>query len=502
MFYHAKTSEKSIKYISLDVDNPRLIGYKRRGSFGKQSEIVKILVENYEVIDICKSILNNGFHPDEILIIIPKSENSRGSIVVEGNRRLCACKILLNPDIIKGTTQYFTARKFKNHPNYELVIKFIDKLNVVELPGRIEAASYLASKHTQIPIKGWSVYTQGAYYLGLKSAETKLSELRSKLNDQVSLTRIKQVVFFYQLSEYILDMECWTTEELSYLVKNIDNLKIEAIIRLISSSDFKTSIGIITIDDKGILKASGFSQEGFNRVMERLARDAHFNEKSDGSSVISTRQENKTEIRDYLEELADVRDTTSSEDEDELEQELTLSGAEVEDDNGEAEDTSVQADPKSSKRGQRKWTRLISESTPSPTSMPKLADLIDEAKKLNVTNYKYSSMLLARSIMEIMLKIRIKENNLEKEIKDKYREKSGDFENILRFSLANIRNLSDDASVQKAIKNVIEGLLTRDKEILNLTNHNEIQVLSEKDVLHVRSAVQTFANAFLNNAVE
>ncbi|MGL6152385.1 MAG: hypothetical protein ACRC1N_14565 [Aeromonas sobria] len=497
MFLHRKTVERSIKNISLDIDNPRLIGYKRRGAFKTQNEIIKVLAESYDVIDICNSILKNGFHPDEILITIPKGDSGRSSIVVEGNRRLCACKILINPDLLKGSSVYLSAKRLKSHENYAMIVSSIARVNVVELPGRREAASYLASKHTQEPIKRWGVYTQGAYYMGLKSAEMKLAELKSTLNDQVPLQRIKQVVLFYQLSEYILDMECWSVEEQSYLVSNIDRLKIEAIVRLINSLEFKDNVGTIRIDEKGNLRSSGFSKDSFSRVMEKLARDAHFNEKDDGSNVITTRQENKEEITAYIEDVADIKQSSINEDEDEDEDEdMLLSGTDEEADTGEAEN---HQEPEQKVGGRasnkRKWTRLVSEGTPSPISMAKLADLVDEAKKLNVKNYKYSSVLLARAIIEITLKLVIKNKGLESELKATYRDRSGDFENILKFSETKIRDLSDDPSVQKAVRSSIQSLLTRDKEIMNLTNHNEIQILSDKDALHIKGIVQTIADS-------
>lgn len=501
MFLHRKTVEKSIKYINLDIDNPRLIGYKRRGAFKSQNEIIKVLAEHYDVMEICSSILNNGFHPDEILITIPKGEGGRSSVVVEGNRRLCACKVIINPELLKGTAVYLSAKRLKSHTNYLTVVASIAKLNVVELPGRKEAASYLASKHTQSPIKGWSVYTQGAYYMGLKSSEMKLAELKSTLNDQVSLTRIKQVVLFYQLSEYILDMDCWSVEEQSYLISNIDSLKIEAIIRLIGSLDFKKNIGTIKIDEKGDLRASGFSKDSFNRVIEKLARDAHFNEKDDGSNIITTRQENKDEMADYIEELINAKQFGVDE-EDHDDGDMLLSGTDESADTGESEGNKEPSastnipDPR-----KRKWTRLISETTTSPISMAKLADLVDEAKKLNVKNYKYSSVLLARAIIEITLKLVIKNKGLESDLRAMYKERAGDLESILKFSEIRIRELSSDVAVQKALRSSIQSLLSRDKEIMNLTNHNEIQILSDKEALHIKVIVQEFADSFFDMLV-
>ena len=71
MFLHRKIVEKSIRNIHLDIDNPRLIGLKKRDVFKTQNEIMRVLVEHYDVLSICRSILREGYHLDEILITIP-----------------------------------------------------------------------------------------------------------------------------------------------------------------------------------------------------------------------------------------------------------------------------------------------------------------------------------------------------------------------------------------------------------------------------------------------
>lgn len=495
MFTHKKITEKSIRNIHLDIDNPRLIGLKKRDVFKTQNEIMRVLVENYDVLAICRSILREGYHLDEILITIPNEKSNVSSIVVEGNRRLCACKVLIKPDILKGTSSYAAVKRLTKDVNYEAVIKTLNKLNIVELPNRLEAASYLASKHTQSPIKSWSVYTQGAYYISVKDEANvdTLSEVNIRLNRQVSLQRIKQVVFFFRLSEYIIEMPCWDVTERKALLDNIDSLKIEAILRLINTKGFKDKIGRIKIDDAGLLNIEKMTLADFERIMEKLTRDSHFSTAENGGFVLSTRQEDKKALEEYIKEIAVIKNNTFDAQDREKGTIIVNAGNTVTSEPKEIE-KKMTASP--AKRTRKIYEHLLDSVEYHPNLIPKLGQMVDEALRINVVAQKYSSVLLSRAIIEITLKSVIKKCGLDAKIREAYRERAWDFENLLKFTNENIRSMSNDDSVQKAVKGSITSLLTHGKDVMNLTNHNEVHSLSEKDALHIKEIVKTIAKAF------
>lgn len=488
MFVHSKASERSVRTLQLDFSNPRLIGYRKRGTITSEKDIVKVLATQYEAFEICRSILQNGFHPDEVLIAIPAGDGTNKLIVVEGNRRLSACKILLKPELLRDTPLKYSAERLKSNPAYEQAIKTIQKLNVVVLPGRREAAAYLASKHTKSPIKGWSPYTQGAYYMSLKSPDMTLSDIKESLNDVVPLDRIKKVVLFYRLSEFILDLECWTDEEKNSLLDNIDELKTEAIIRLIQGSEFGSSIGKIQINEHGDLIAKQLSEKSVAAILEKLARDAHFNKNEDGSNVINTRQEDKKEIGEYIGDLQSLIATntnTENDDQINLNEESASPDLPVDD---PSQPSKPSAQPPS-----RKWKKLLAEDLSAPAKHAKIRALVDDAQKLDTKRNPYSSALLARAIIEITLKAWLKQIGKEAELKSKYHDRAFDFENILKFTENNIKEIISDADAQKAIRQSISSLLSSGKEIMNLTNHNDIQILSSQELDHIRAKLHTIS---------
>lgn len=498
-----KKSERSPKSIDLDFKNPRLKGYIRRESLETQKDIVRALMYHYDVIDLCKAIVSNGFHPDETLIVIPDEAGSQRRVTaIEGNRRLCACKVLLRPELLRGTAYYSALMRLTRDRRYPRALQTIKKLSVVELPGRKDAVTYLASKHTQHSIKGWSVYTQGAYLLEFKTNAMTLADLKSVLNDSMDLTSIRHRILFYLLSEQILDLECWSEEEFLALTENIDNIKTEAIIRLINSSNFRQEVGTINIDDRGNLFFSDMDRSSFEAILEKLARDTNFNETTPGSGkyILNTRQENDEFIRSYVSTCVEVLQATKGSD---SFQKKTYVSPIPDDDadgtsdkpnpDGEDED----AEPKPPVRGKKPWRRLLPKEIPLPSN-PKLRSLAEEAIKLDTRGYRYTSALVSRALIEITLKIQIKQLDLEPALRAKYRENAFNFENLLNFCEQRIADLVDDDDSRKAIRSAIQGLLQRDKEILNLTNHNDMHILSEVELDHIVKKLTTISGYFFD----
>ena len=484
MFSHSKPQEKSLKSLELDLENPRLIGYRKRINISSQKEIAIALAIRYDVLDLCRSILKSGFQPDEILIVIPSENSKRRFTAVEGNRRLSACKIIENPDILSNTAHKHFSQRIKKHPNYQAALETIKKLNVVILESRENAAAYLAAKHTRESIKGWSPYTQGAYYISLKQSDMSLSDLRELLNEQVTLTRMKEVILFYRVSDFFLELNCWSEEERNYLYSEIDNLKTEAITRLIKSNEFKRNIGKFYIDDNGDLITSGLTIEASENVFEKLARDSHFNKDPDSDSyLINTRQEDKEWISNYITDIA-----KSISDAERVDNETKINGELPEPKPNPETTNKPKPKPPTAKSNQK----LLHDNVPLPKHM-KLAEMCAEAKRMNSKLNVYSSALLARALMEITLKTRIKECGQETALRSLYKEKALNFESILSFFEKNVQTLVPGADSQKAMRGVISDIQTTNKDIMNLTNHNDLHLLSETHVSHIQSGLNTIA---------
>lgn len=309
MFGKINLTTKALSTLQLDTSNPRLLGYKKQGKLQTEKEIVTLMMARYGIRELINSILSNGFYPDEILYAIPDEKSSNKRVIVEGNRRLTACKIIKKPNLLKGTAFSSLIAKIERHPNYSAAVETIKKLHLVELSNRSAARTYIASKHTKESIKRWSVYTQGAYYIDLLSEFEDIIKLRSSINNSVSTSRIRGVILFTRLTDQILELPTLSQEEKESLLNDIDNIKTEAIFRLIQRQDFKDEIAIINLNKQGELVVRKIGQTAYNHLLAKLARDANF------TKNLSTRQEDERKINEYLKELKVIIDHFSCVDE-------------------------------------------------------------------------------------------------------------------------------------------------------------------------------------------
>lgn len=83
----------NINQIKLDKENPRLPETVARN----EEEIIKYLASKTAIEDLMFSIGVNGFFPGEAIIVTPEKHDSY--IVLEGNRRLVALRLLQNPGL-------------------------------------------------------------------------------------------------------------------------------------------------------------------------------------------------------------------------------------------------------------------------------------------------------------------------------------------------------------------------------------------------------------------
>jgi len=81
--------------LRLDARNPRI---QRAGERLSQDEILSILWREYSVDEVAWSIARNGYFPHEALFA---SEEDGALVVIEGNRRLAAVRLLREPSLRK-----------------------------------------------------------------------------------------------------------------------------------------------------------------------------------------------------------------------------------------------------------------------------------------------------------------------------------------------------------------------------------------------------------------
>ncbi|MEG5559172.1 hypothetical protein [Enterobacter roggenkampii] len=511
MFGKINLTTKALSTLQLDTSNPRLLGYKKQGKLQTEKEIITLMMARYGIRELINSILSNGFYPDEILYAIPDENSSKKRIIVEGNRRLTACKIIKKPNLLKGTAFSSLITKIERHPNYHAAVETIKKLHLVELSNRSAARTYIASKHTKESIKRWSVYTQGAYYIDLLSEFDDIIMLRSSINNSVSMSRIRGVILFTRLTDQILELPTLSQEEKERLVNDIDNIRTEAIFRLIQRQDFKSEIANINLNKQGEIVVRKIGQSAYNHILAKLARDANFTKK------LSTRQEDDKKIEEYLKELKLIIDQFSSLDdhviEDENEDEDTkfdLNDSDIEAENVDetiGQNTDVQEQDYVTQHSQIKVVQkkkqhlsLLKKSTSFVYKHTKIDELILESKTLNISKHKHSAILLSRTLIQVVLSYIIKESSQHQNYKRDSKHNYLELDSLLSFFSNNIKNIfpnEEDNNLYKLIRSDLNSYKESGKLISNLVTHSDQHALTLQEVTHVQVKLQSLMDYFL-----
>jgi hypothetical protein len=136
--------EVTLDQMSLDLENPRFSGFK-----STRDALTQIVSDQgTKLLELAKDIVDQGLNPaNRLLVIRGASKNS--FVVLDGNRRFCALKILTNPTVVDGIDGISASLKtgFKKQAD-----KFdkttVDPLQVALLDSREEANQWIDLIHT------------------------------------------------------------------------------------------------------------------------------------------------------------------------------------------------------------------------------------------------------------------------------------------------------------------------------------------------------------------
>ena len=166
-----KIAPMKVADLKFDLDNPRLVEFDLTDK-STEPEVIQVLWEAMDVKELVMSIAASGFVPQEPLIV---AEDGEKNIVIEGNRRLAAIKLLLNPALIEDLQAYIP------------VITEEDREKLREIPTlsgtRKEAWRYLGFKHVNGPAK-WSSYAKSQYIADVhRNYDVKLEDIARQIGD-------------------------------------------------------------------------------------------------------------------------------------------------------------------------------------------------------------------------------------------------------------------------------------------------------------------------------
>jgi len=251
-----------IKKIFLDLENPRHEPYQ------SQEEVIEYLCKNEYVYALAQDIVKIGINPLEIMAVIPNTDNNDQDtyIIAEGNRRLCALKLLVDPELAPSEER-------KNFKSLSKLWSPIHTISAIVFENREAVAEWLERIHGGL---------QGG--IGRKQWS---SEQKTRFTGDIKNVMAQQLLDYAQMKNMI------TPEE------RVN--KISTVQRFISNPLFKDALGVDTSKNDELQRIRLVPD--FDLILEKFINDLK-------SGLINTRL-NSPEIKSYSHNLRAVKGVSS-----------------------------------------------------------------------------------------------------------------------------------------------------------------------------------------------
>lgn len=259
MIDYSQWSKKklSITKLRLDIDNPRLSDSTRKLS---QNQIIDYLINKEKVVELAENILNNGYFLNESPIVV--KENNKYH-VLEGNRRVAALKIIINPDLISSTTQ---RRKIKTLVKSTTLA--LDKIEVIISPNREDADTIIINRHTNgMSVERWDKTKQDRFLYKRYIAGESIDEIASKF--PISKGDIKAALKRYNVYRELCKLEL--DDNIKDSVLDETDFKMSTIERFFNDKEGIAFMGFEFDDNFNVIQK--LPSEEFNKRLEKVVTD-------------------------------------------------------------------------------------------------------------------------------------------------------------------------------------------------------------------------------------
>lgn len=469
--------------IDLDPDNPRLPGLPHDAN---QAEVFREMFEAGKVKEMIRSIAKSGYFPDQQVVVIRKPGTKGKFLVVEGNRRVCACRVLQKPSLAPAKQgRFITKWKDSLGPS----ASSFSKIPVVVAPSRTAATELIVSRHlNQAPVRAWSRFAQGKFAINALEGGQDLDDVQKETG--LNMSDIKKAVQEARLFDVFLKLD-WNEEEKSFLMESVDSFPIEALSRVLKSPATSDRIGKVNFNEKGWPEFN-WEESLIQPFLKRLVYDSipHFS--PDRKAKLNSRTaNNKDQIADYIDRLPEeVRPTSSKK--------TTPATDFVQEDEKKTSSASSKQAPKTKPKPRSK--RLYPALSPDiecNLKHDKARSLLEELQVIKPEDYPHGTAFLIRSLLEISLIARMRHAHTWKDFIAKYQITEGfipGLEKMIKFAASCDKTIPDE-NVRKAFRN--EKAVPR--VFLNLATHNDHHILVPNDVRDIATRLEPLLRFLLSN---
>lgn len=272
--------EISLNSLNLDLNNPRL-------NYGDvvltQSGIIAFLIENENVFELAKEISEKGYFVGESPIIC---EEKNKKVVLEGNRRTAALKVLQAPNkyLTKRRAEIIKENIIKNNIDVNKKIKcFIS-------PNRLMANPIIYNRHKGDSLKKWKTGNQYSFLADMIYRDGLTLE---EISDSLGLSSSQTIEPLKAINLFLEGKKILEQKNISVSVKDFEFTNLE---RFYKDAEGKEFLGIDFNEETGELIVD-IPDEEFQK------RCAYIFEQILNTTAFSREFGNKEQKKTYIENL-------------------------------------------------------------------------------------------------------------------------------------------------------------------------------------------------------
>jgi len=261
---HKKTSVANPNYESwprqkvkitdlfLDPENIRLqIEVK-----SSQEVLINDLFFNENAMQVLESIATSGFFPDEVPVVI---EEEKKFIVIDGNRRVAALKVLARPEIVP-------AKESSVKKLLKISGSTPKQIEVVVAPDRESIRHFLASKHTQNTRRPWRPLRQAYFYKAELESGKTVQDLRNEYPG-VNIEKFLRLINIHRIAKSIQ----YDSDQIAKKVHNERSFPASTVERLYEDKQVRDFLGF-EFDKDGEVRVQ-IEKKEFEKGFKQIVQD-------------------------------------------------------------------------------------------------------------------------------------------------------------------------------------------------------------------------------------
>lgn len=460
----------------LDPLNPRLPNPSENLS---QREIIADLIEHDDIMSLVKSMAESGYVQGNAFVIT--MENNK-KIVLEGNRRIAAIKLLRKPEMAPAKN-LASCRKYAKLA----ALKKDPKVPVFVAPSREDALRFLYERHTGRDLRSWSPANQARFIASEKLEDETVAEF----SHRTGISKDDARKYLYVKTVYDLVLQLDIEENIrSKLLSG--KFPLTTLMRIFDSSEARKWLGVEKTEDQDLSFKVPFDslEKALIRVVSDLGRD--------DTELDSRALNTSAGINKYLSSLSDLkpqggpgRRTTAKK----ISKKISPKKKTAE---------------KNATRNSRRPTHLIPASIPCKYDHGRIPAIYTELRILKVDKTPNATGILFRTLLDVALTRYLEENQMLKPCVEEIRKRRKG--NIRRTYQPTLREMlkyfvKHDKSLNGSALKEVEKL-TDDKssslslDTLNDIVHNTYAPPKADDLRHIVMSLEPFIKLILTPVPE